>query len=96
MEDIWAAQNLKNVKTSVECFICIHTTQKSLYTSFNGANYDILPENITGLSIFNITIEFPSTGDLTIPTICRFCSHGALLFNRTLANRAAHFERPCL
>lgn len=69
---------------------------KSLYMSFNEANYDILPENITGLSIFSITIEFPSTGDLTIPTICRFCSHGALLFNRTLANLAAHFERPCL
>ena len=58
--------------------------------------FSLLPEKITGLSIFSITIEFPSTGDLTIPTIWRFCSHGARLLNLTLANRAAHFDRPCL
>ena len=36
-------------------------------------------ENTTGWSNFNSTIEFPSTGDLTMPTIRYFCSHGALL-----------------
>ena len=31
-----------------------------------------------------------------MPTMRRFCSQGARLFSRTVANRATHFERPCL
>ena len=53
-------------------------------------------ENVTGLSIFKITIELPSTGDLTIPTIRLFCSQGARLLSLTLANLATHFALPCL
>ena len=53
-------------------------------------------EKTTGDSSLRTTIEFPSTGDSTIPTIRRFCSHGARLFSRTVANRATHLERPCL
>ena len=53
-------------------------------------------ENTTGLSNFRMTIELPSTGDLTIPTIRCFCSHGARLPRRTLANLAIHLDLPCL
>jgi hypothetical protein len=53
-------------------------------------------ENVIGDSSFKTTIELPSTGDSTIPTIRRFCSQGARLFNRTVAKRATHFDRPCL
>lgn len=53
-------------------------------------------ENTTGLSVFRITTDTPSTGDLTMPTIRRFCSHGASLFSLTLANLAVHLALPCL
>ena len=53
-------------------------------------------EKTTGLSNFRMTIELPSTGDLTIPTIRCFCSHGARLPRRTLANLAIHLDLPCL
>jgi len=53
-------------------------------------------EKVTGLSSLSKTIELPSTGDSTIPTIRRFCSQGALLFSRTDAKRATHFDFPCL
>ena len=53
-------------------------------------------EKTTGESILRMTTELPSTGDLTIPTIRRFCSHGARDVRRTVANRAAHFAFPCL
>ncbi len=53
-------------------------------------------ERSTGLSILRTTREFPSTGDLTMPTILLSCSQGARLLRRTEAKRATHLERPCL
>ena len=53
-------------------------------------------EKTTGESILRMTTELPSTGDLTIPTIRRFCSHGARDVRRTVANRSAHLAFPCL
>ena len=53
-------------------------------------------EKNTGFSILRITIELPSTGVLTIPTILSFCSQGALLPSLTLANLACHLDLPCL
>ena len=53
-------------------------------------------ENTICWSSLSRTIELPSTGDLTIPIIVRFCSHGARLWSLTLANRAVHFALACL
>ncbi len=53
-------------------------------------------EKITGLSILSTTIELPSTGDFTMPTILLFCSQGALLLSLIVANLATHFALSCL
>jgi len=49
-------------------------------------------DNKTGLSSLRTTIELPSRGDSTIPTILLFCSQGARLFNRMVANLAVHLD----
>ena len=53
-------------------------------------------EKTTAESILRMTTELPSTGDFTIPTMRRFCSHGAREVRRTVAKRAAHLALPCL
>lgn len=49
-----------------------------------------------GESNFTNTIVLPSTGDLTIPTMCRSCCHGDVDVKRMLPRRAIHSAFCCL
>lgn len=47
-------------------------------------------EYVTGELSLTKTNVLPSTGDLTIPTMCRSCCHGDMAFNLTAPKRATH------
>lgn len=53
-------------------------------------------EIVAGKSSFTNTIVLPSTGDLTIPTMCLSCCNGDVDVKRILPRRAIHSAFCCL